>query len=405
MPVITIFGGLFCGTEAVSRHVGAATGRRLIDDGTIIRRAAAISALPASRIRRTLSAKTSVFNAFTHEKEGAMAGLRQALAMELENGCAIVHGFSGLLIPASVNPGLRICIIADLPYRVRQADIRRRLAEKEALKRIRQRDDQSAAWTESLFAVRDPWDSRIYDLVLPMSRMDVADAGSRIEELLRDRPAGGEGASMQAQKDFLLAARVETALFKAGHTASVTAGNGEVTLAVDKHLPAPSRLEAQLRSIAEAVPGVRSAALRLDGGGNPKRIYHQCRPEVPSRVLLVDDEREFVLTLSERLQLRDFGSAVVHDGESALILIDEDEPEVMILDLKMPGIGGLEILKRVKSTRPAIEIIVLTGHGSEADRRQCMALGAFAYMQKPVDIDDLSENLKKAHAKNRHFNG
>jgi DNA-binding NtrC family response regulator len=97
------------------------------------------------------------------------------------------------------------------------------------------------------------------------------------------------------------------------------------------------------------------------------------------------------------------GSAVVHDGESALTLIDEDEPEVIVLDLKMPGIGGLEVLKRVKATRPAIEVIVLTGHGSATDRRQCMALGAFAYMQKPVDIDDLSENLKKAHEKIRKF--
>jgi two-component system response regulator CpxR len=120
-------------------------------------------------------------------------------------------------------------------------------------------------------------------------------------------------------------------------------------------------------------------------------------------VLLVDDEREFVQTLSERLQLRDMGSAVAYDGESALALVAEDEPEVMIIDLKMPGIDGMEILKQVKATRPEIEVIVLTGHGSEADRKQCMQLGAFAYMQKPVDIDELSDTLKKAHEKSGQF--
>jgi YesN/AraC family two-component response regulator len=97
------------------------------------------------------------------------------------------------------------------------------------------------------------------------------------------------------------------------------------------------------------------------------------------------------------------GSAVAYDGESALALVREDEPEVMIIDLKMPGIDGMEILKQVKATRPEIEVIVLTGHGSEADRKRCMQLGAFAYMQKPVDIDELSATLKKAHEKIQCF--
>ena len=117
------------------------------------------------------------------------------------------------------------------------------------------------------------------------------------------------------------------------------------------------------------------------------------------KVLLVDDEREFVQTLSERLLMRDVGSAIAYDGESALNLVAEDAPDVMILDLKMPGIDGIEVLKRVKETRPEIEIIMLTGHGSELDKEQCMALGAFAYMQKPVDIELLSETLKQANEK------
>ena len=97
--------------------------------------------------------------------------------------------------------------------------------------------------------------------------------------------------------------------------------------------------------------------------------------------------------------MRDMGSAVAYDGETALSLVQEDEPEVMILDLKMPGIDGIQVLRQVKSTRPEIEVIILTGHGSEADREVCMQLGAFAYLQKPVDIDVLSDTLKRANAK------
>ena len=118
--------------------------------------------------------------------------------------------------------------------------------------------------------------------------------------------------------------------------------------------------------------------------------------ELPSKILLVDDEKEFVLTLSERLQIRDMGTAVVFDGKSALDLVHTDAPEVMIIDLKMPVIDGIDVLKQVKLTKPEIEVIVLTGHGSEQDKKKCMGLGAFAYMQKPVDINLLSKSLKKA---------
>jgi DNA-binding NtrC family response regulator len=90
---------------------------------------------------------------------------------------------------------------------------------------------------------------------------------------------------------------------------------------------------------------------------------------------------------------------VAYDGESALNLIKEEEPEVMILDLKMPGIDGIEVLQRVKQTNPQIEVIILTGHGSEADKELCMKLGAFAYLEKPVDVNVLSETIKKANEK------
>ena len=403
MSVISIFSGIFCSADAVVRDVMDSTGYRLVTDEQLVRMAGKTSGMPESKVRRAFSVKTSVFNPFTHEKECSIAGLRLALATELEKGPAVVHGFSGLLIPPAISHVLRVCIIAAIPYRLEQAGVVQGLAEKEALKQIHARDADSSSWAETLFSAKDPWDNALYDMVLPMNRVNVAKAGALIEENLIKDAVRRTDASMQAQKDFLLAATVEMALSREGHDVSVAARGGEVALTINKQVLMLARLEEELKSIAGVIPGVRSVKTQVGKDFHQAHIYRKHRFEMPSRVLLVDDEREFVQTLSERLQLRDMGSAVAYDGESALALVAEDEPEVMIIDLKMPGIDGMEILKQVKATRPQIEVIVLTGHGSEADRKQCMQLGAFAYMQKPVDIDELSDILKKAHEKIRTF--
>jgi CheY-like chemotaxis protein len=191
---------------------------------------------------------------------------------------------------------------------------------------------------------------------------------------------------------------VEVALAKEGHSVGVNAKDGAVTLSINNHVLMLSRLEDELKAIVEKVPGVSSVETKVGKKYHQADIYRKYDFETP-KVLLVDDERKFVQTLSERLMIRDMGSAVAYDGESALDMINDDEPEVMILDLKMPGINGIEVLRKVKETRPEIEVIILTGQGSEEDRKICMDLGAFAYLHKPVKIDFLSETLKKAKEK------
>lgn len=114
------------------------------------------------------------------------------------------------------------------------------------------------------------------------------------------------------------------------------------------------------------------------------------------RLLLVDDEEEFVKTLSERLEMRNIKPDAVHDGDQALSFIKENEPDVIVLDLRMPGIDGIEVLKRVKEAHPNIQVIILTGHGTEEDEERAKKLGAFDYLEKPVDIDKLVSRLKKA---------
>ncbi|MDW7771788.1 MAG: response regulator [Desulfobulbaceae bacterium] len=114
------------------------------------------------------------------------------------------------------------------------------------------------------------------------------------------------------------------------------------------------------------------------------------------KVLLVDDEETFVKTLSERLNMRDMKSDTVFDGQQALDFVDENEPDVMVLDLKMPGIDGMEVLRRIKKRYPRIQVIILTGHGTDKDEDEARRLGVFDYVQKPADIETLAQKIKAA---------
>jgi DNA-binding response OmpR family regulator len=117
------------------------------------------------------------------------------------------------------------------------------------------------------------------------------------------------------------------------------------------------------------------------------------------KVLLVDDEEEFVQTLAERIEMREIGSDVALNGEQALKKVDADAPDVMVLDLKMPGIDGMEVLRQTRKAYPHVQIIMLTGHGSKKDEKEARRLGAFEYLQKPVPIDELVKKIKLAYKK------
>jgi CheY-like chemotaxis protein len=273
------------------------------------------------------------------------------------------------------------------------------LSEKEATALIHKQDGDCAAWVQAHLESKDPWNPSLYDMVIPTDKTDVKKAVSTIRDYLEKDLLKPTEKSRKALADFLLSSAVGVALAKEGHDADVSAKDCSVTVTINKHVLMLSRLEEELKAIAAKVPGVKSVSTTVGKNFHKADIYRKFDFEAPSKVLLVDDEREFVQTLSERLLMRDMGSAVAYDGESALQLVNEDEPEVMILDLKMPGIDGIEVLRRVKTTRPEIEVIILTGHGSEDDRKVCMELGAFAYLHKPVDIAVLTETLQSANEK------
>ena len=134
------------------------------------------------------------------------------------------------------------------------------------------------------------------------------------------------------------------------------------------------------------------------------------------RLLLVDDETEFVEMLAKRLALRDIetgrdrrgeeslpvvgiDASTAANGLDAIRIIDEHHVDVVILDVKMPGLDGVEVLRKIKQKHPLLEVIMLTGHSSVESAVEGLRLGAFDYVTKPCDISDLMNKVSEAYAK------
>lgn len=403
MSVITLFNGSYCHGEEVARRVSELTGYRLVDDQTLVSETGKRYQMEEGKLFKAMVGKTSVFNKFTHEKERSLACLKVVLADLLKQNNLLLLGYAGHMIPRDISHVLKVCVIAEIKYRAEAAARKEGFSEKEALKRIYKDDESCVLWTEYLFNRKDPWAPVSYDIVIPMDKNTVEAAANLICDNVRKEVLKVTEASRRTVDDFELAAQVNRKLTEEGHDVAVSASEGTVRMIINKHVLMLSSLENELKRIARSVSGVRNVETKVGAGYYQTDIYRKYDFDVPlpSKVLLVDDEREFVQTLSERLQMRDLGSAVVYDGEAALSLVDEDEPEVMVLDLKMPGVDGLEVLRRVKSEHPNVEVIVLTGHGSKEVEQQCLELGACAYLEKPVDMEILTKTMQEAYAKLR----
>lgn len=114
----------------------------------------------------------------------------------------------------------------------------------------------------------------------------------------------------------------------------------------------------------------------------------------PINILLIDDEEAFVTTLQERLEMRGFSPRVATDGLTGLEMIAAEPPDVVVLDLRMPGLSGVEVLRRIRKRWPCLPVIMLSGHGSDQDFETCLSLGAALYHKKPLDIDVLLESIR-----------
>ena len=117
------------------------------------------------------------------------------------------------------------------------------------------------------------------------------------------------------------------------------------------------------------------------------------------RVLLVDDEEQFVETLALRLEARDFAVATAFKGDQALDYLKGKDVDVVVLDVLMPGLSGIDTLREMKKIRPLTEVIMLTGHATVETAIEGMKLGAFDYLMKPTEIEELVEKITRAQGR------
>ncbi len=393
MAIISVFSAAFSKAEEVMDRLAARTGWERIDDRLFREVSERFQVAPEHQMR-AMEGPPFLFNKYTHRREKHLAQIRLTLAEMLTDN-QILHGFASHLIPQRVGHVLQVCLLSD--PEVRAADLAKESGGSldEARRRIREEDKKRAQWTQRLFGTQ-PWDQTLYDLKIPVNEVGIEEAVEMIlENAERDVMACTED-SRRALLDFLAAARSEMALVESGHYHDVSCEEGTVTVTIDSYVIRLEKLEAELKKILSGVEGVTDVCFKTGPNYRPTSMFANVDFELPEKVLLVDDEKDFVLTLSERLEMRDLEPAIAHSGEEALNLLKEEEPEVMVLDLKMPGIDGIEVLRRVKVEHADVKVIVLTGHGSDKDRELCMDLGAFAYLEKPVDIEVLSDTMRRA---------
>ena len=120
------------------------------------------------------------------------------------------------------------------------------------------------------------------------------------------------------------------------------------------------------------------------------------------QLMLVDDEKAFLDTLTKRLERRDLAVTIAYSGEEALeVLEHNDRIETVLLDVKMPGMDGIETLVEIKRRRPMVEVIMLTGHATVESAIEGMKQGAFDYLMKPCEIDQLVSKVEEATKRRR----
>jgi CheY-like chemotaxis protein len=390
-----MFSSTFTNETQIINELSTLTASQVISDKDIIADACSKYKVDKNKLEQALYTKMSVFNQFTLEKEKHLAFLKSSLSEKLgENERCIYYGFITLLIPARISHVLKVLIAGSKEQRIQRA-VAAGISEKEAKRLIHKSDASAFELTDFLYK-KEAWSPLLYDIVIPADQYTTKDVLQIILENLHKSAVQKTDASGQAIKDMALGAQVELALLGKGHNIEVAANNGGVRLTVNKSVLNFGKLESELSDIASAVGGVKSVEV-VKGPDYKISIYRKQQFELPSKVLLVDDEKEFAQTLSERLISRDVGSHAVYDGQQALDLLKDDRPDVMVLDLKMPGIDGIEVLRQTRKTHPNIKVIILTGHGTEDDRKICMELGAFAYLQKPTDIEKLSATIYDAY--------
>lgn len=397
MSSIAMFPCTFTPVVNVADRVAETLGLQAYNDNDLIRDTAAKYNVSIEKLEQAMYGKTSVFNQFTLEREKTINQIKATLAEKLaaQEHC-LFYGYMTLLISSKISHVLKVLLVGTKKSRIENA-VAAGLTDKEAKKIIHTDDVKAYGFSDFLYK-KEAYESSLYDLVTPVELKSEDDLVEILCGYYHKTSLLPSPQSRQGIQDMMVETFAESLMLEAGHKLKIQADDGNLRIKVEKSVFNFDKLTSELTGIAQEIEGVRDVVVEKSYDYNDS-IYRRQRFDLPSKVLFVDDEKEFVQTVSDRLISRDVGTYGVFNGEDALNLIQEDRPDVMVLDLKMPGMYGVEVLRRAREIAPEVEVIILTGHGSNQDMLDCMELGAFAYMNKPVDIEELSATIKAAYKK------
>jgi two-component system response regulator CpxR len=397
MAIIAAFSASYCPAEDILRGVAGALDYRFISE-ELFEEASRCYKLPGKIVEASRRGNDALIKLIDKDSLRNITYIRAALAEIAVSDNLVLHGLASLLLPKAISHVLRICFAADLGYRSQSLAKAGGISEKAALSKIRKEDRNLAKWTNRHFG-HAPWDDKQYDILIPLNSTSSEDAAKLILEEVKSDVLRTTTASRKTMSDFILASKLNVLLAEKKHDVDVEADGQLITIILKKYVVRLNSFKDELRKIALSAEGVKDVEFKIGPQFKMPSTWPPVDIELPQKVLLVDDEREFVQTLSDRLQRRKITSAIAYDGEEALSFAVKEQPEVMVLDLKMPGIDGIEVLRRIKRDHPMTEVIILTGHGSDRERDLAMELGAFAYLEKPVDVDILARTMKEAYAR------
>ncbi|MBF0520242.1 MAG: cytidylate kinase family protein, partial [Nitrospirae bacterium] len=374
MSVVALFSGTFCGEDVISQQLVKELGLVYVTENEILQRTSESFNVPVKKLIRDLYHVPAVLNEFTHEKQRHLAYVQSVLAETFKQDNILYSGFSALLIPQDITHVLRVCLIADIDYRIAKiADMesKENFSEKNAVKTITKLDNEINAWTQYLFK-KIPWDASLYDMLIPVDKISTGEVLKLVSENFGKITLHLTNKSKKAADNFVLASKVNLALAQKGHDVKTACAEGKVIITIEKNVVRLEKLKKELKEIAVSISGVSDIDFAFGPNFKSGGYYSRFDFDTLSKVLVVDDEKDFALTLSKRLSLHEIGSSAVFSGEDALSSLDTEVPDVLVLDLKMPGMDGMEVLKMVIGKHPRVKVIILTGQGTPQDKADAM---------------------------------
>jgi len=396
MSVIAVFSATHCHGEEVAKSVADKLDYQYVNDD-FLEQAADRFAVTKENLLSAIEGKKGLFGKQDKDKSKYVAFMKSELANILKTDNIVFYTNAAYLLPRRISHILRVCLVGDFNWRLSKLT-KNKISEKDARQLLKEEDAVLYNWVNWIYGLA-PWDKRLNDIIEPMHNKNIDEAVDLILKYAEKDVLKPNKESQKLVDDFVLSTKINAFLAEKKHDVTVAADNGKVTVYIEKYTLRVEHYKNEIKELVETMDGVKKVDVSIGKKFHMPSAFPPVDFDIPRKVLLVDDEVEFVQTLSERLQTRKFESKIAYDGEQALSSMDEDTPEVMVLDLKMPGIGGLDVLKEVKAKHPETEVIILTGHGSDKEKDIAFELGAFAYLEKPVNINVLSETMKKAYAK------